>query len=82
MDKKKVLGFLTDIGGRTSHTAIMARTLEVAAVVGLTDATQKIKDGDFVVFNGDTGEVIVNPDEETIAKYSQMKKEFEDYKNH
>ena len=80
MDKKKVLGFLTDIGGRTSHTAIMARTLEVAAVVGLTDATQKIKDGDFVVFNGDTGEVIVNPDEETIAKYSQMKKEFEDYK--
>ena len=80
MDKKKVLGFLTDIGGRTSHTAIMARTLEVAAIVGLTDATERIKDGDFVVFNGDTGEVIINPDEETIAKYSQMKKEFEDYK--
>ena len=80
MDKKKVLGFLTDIGGRTSHTAIMARTLEVAAIVGLTDATEKIKDGDFVVFNGDTGEVILNPDEETIAKYSQMKKEFEEYK--
>lgn len=80
MDKKKVLGFLTDIGGRTSHTAIMARTLEVAAIVGLTDATDKIKDGDFVVFNGDTGEVILNPDEETIAKYSQMKKEFEEYK--
>ena len=80
MDKKKVLGFLTDIGGRTSHTAIMARTLEVAAIVGLTDATEQIKDGDFVVFNGDTGEVILNPDEETIAKYSQMKKEFEEYK--
>ena len=79
MDKKKVLGFLTDIGGRTSHTAIMARTLEVAAIVGLTDATEQIKDGDFVVFNGDTGEVILNPDEETIAKYSQMKKEFEEY---
>ena len=80
MDKKKVLGFLTDIGGRTSHTAIMARTLEVAAIVGLTDATEQIKDGDFVVFNGDTGEVILNPDEETIARYSQMKKEFEEYK--
>ena len=43
MDKKKVLGFLTDIGGRTSHTAIMARTLEVAAIVGLTDATETNK---------------------------------------
>ena len=63
-----------------SDTATMARTLEVAAIVGLTDATEQIKDGDFVVFNGDTGEVILNPDEETIAKYSQMKKEFEEYK--
>ena len=80
MNKKMVLGFLTDIGGRTSHTAIMARTLEIAAVVGLNDATQTIKDGDFVVFNGDTGEVIVNPDEETIEKYTKLKKEFEDYK--
>ena len=80
MDKKKVLGFLTDIGGRTSHTAIMARTLEVAAIVGLTDATEQIKDGDFVVFNGDTGEVIVNPDEETKAKYASLKEEFEEYR--
>lgn len=80
MNKKMVLGFLTDIGGRTSHTAIMARTLEIAAVVGLNDATQTIKDGDFVVFNGDTGEVIVNPDKETIEKYTKLKKEFEDYK--
>ena len=68
MNKNMVLGFLTDIGGRTSHTAIMARTLEIAAVVGLNDATEKIKDGDFVVFNGETGEVIVNPDKETINK--------------
>ena len=53
MNKSKVLGFLTDIGGRTSHTAIMARTLEIAAVVGLTDVTTKAKDGDYIVFNGD-----------------------------
>lgn len=80
MNKKMVLGFLTDIGGRTSHTAIMARTLEIAAVVGLTDITSKVKDGDFVVFNGDTGEVIINPDEETKAKYAKLKSEFEDYR--
>lgn len=80
MDKKKVLGFLTDIGGRTSHTAIMSRTLEVAAIVGLTNATKEIKDGDFVVFNGDTGEVVINPDEETIATYTNLKADFEEYK--
>lgn len=77
MDKKKVLGFLTDIGGRTSHTAIMSRTLEIAAIVGLSDATKQIKDGDFVAFNGHTGEVIINPDEETIARYKKIKNDFE-----
>ncbi|EGT3655050.1 phosphoenolpyruvate-protein phosphotransferase [Clostridioides difficile CD149] len=78
MNKKMVLGFLTDIGGRTSHTAIMSRTLEIAAIVGLNDITSKVKDGDFVVFNGDTGEVIVNPDEETINKYTELKVKYED----
>ena len=80
MNKNMVLGFLTDIGGRTSHTAIMARTLEIAAVVGLNDITKKVKDGDYIVFNGDTGEVIVNPDEETKAKYASLKEEFEEYR--
>ena len=80
MNKNMVLGFLTDIGGRTSHTAIMARTLEIAAVVGLNDITKKVKDGDYIVFNGDTGEVIVNPDEETKAKYASSKEEFEEYR--
>ena len=80
MNKKMVLGFLTNIGGRTSHTAIMARTLEIAAVVGLTDITENVKDGDFVVFNGDTGEVIINPDEETKAAYSAKKQAFEEEK--
>lgn len=80
MNKNMVLGFLTDIGGRTSHTAIMARTLEIAAVVGLNDITKKVKDEDYIVFNGDTGEVIVNPDEETKAKYASLKEEFEEYR--
>ncbi|KPI49251.1 phosphoenolpyruvate-protein phosphotransferase [Clostridioides difficile] len=78
MNKKMVLGFLTDIGGRTSHTAIMSRTLEIAAIVGLNDITSKVKDGDFVVFNGDTGEVIVNPDEEIINKYTELKAKYEE----
>ncbi|MCC0651513.1 phosphoenolpyruvate--protein phosphotransferase [Clostridioides sp. ES-S-0001-03] len=78
MNKKMVLGFLTDIGGRTSHTAIMSRTLEIAAIVGLSDITSNVKDGDFVVFNGDTGEVIVNPDEETINKYTELKAKYEE----
>ncbi|MCC0655689.1 phosphoenolpyruvate--protein phosphotransferase [Clostridioides sp. ES-S-0123-01] len=78
MNKKMVLGFLTDIGGRTSHTAIMSRTLEIAAIVGLSDITSNVKDGDFVVFNGDTGEVIVNPDEDTISKYTELKAKYEE----
>ena len=80
MNKSKVLGFLTDIGGRTSHTAIMARTLEIAAVVGLSDITAKAKDGDYIVFNGDTGEVILNPDEDTVLKYTKLKNDFEEYR--
>ena len=80
MNPKMVLGFLTDIGGRTSHTSIMARTLEIPAVVGLTDITSKVKDGDFIVFNGDTGEVIVNPDYEIKLKYTKLKTDFEEYR--
>ncbi|SHH12980.1 phosphoenolpyruvate--protein phosphotransferase [Tepidibacter thalassicus] len=77
MNKEKVLGFLTDIGGRTSHTAIMARTLEIPAVVGLKNITEKVKDGDFIIFNGETGDVILNPDESTIEKYKNLKENFE-----
>lgn len=80
MNKKMVLGFLTNIGGRTSHTAIMARTLEIAAVVGLSDVTENVKDGDFIVFNGETGQVIVNPDEKVINEYRDLKGKFDEEK--
>ncbi|KKY00284.1 phosphoenolpyruvate-protein phosphotransferase [Paraclostridium benzoelyticum] len=80
MNKKMVLGFLTNIGGRTSHTAIMARTLEIAAVVGLSDVTENVKDGDFIVFNGETGQVIVNPDEKVINEYRDLKSKFDEEK--
>lgn len=80
MDKSKVLGFLTNIGGRTSHTAIMARTLEVTAVVGLSDITKRAKDGDFVIVDGDTGEVFINPNQGIIDIYTKKKIEFEEDK--
>ena len=80
MDKSKVLGFLTNIGGRTSHTAIMARTLEIPAVVGLRNITEQVSDGDFVVINGDSGEVIINPTEKEIVQYRELKKIHEESK--
>lgn len=80
MDKSKVLGFLTNVGGKTSHTAIMSRTLEIAAIVGLSDATSSIKDGDMVIFDGESGDVFVNPDNDMIDEYTNKKKVFEEEK--
>lgn len=75
MDRKKVLGFATDIGGRTSHSAIMARSLEIPAVVGMGSVTEAIVDGDFIIVDGDEGIVIVNPDEKTVSKYKSKQGE-------
>jgi phosphotransferase system enzyme I (PtsI) len=70
MRKERVMAFGTDIGGRTSHTAIMARSLEIPAVVGLKDVTSSVKDGDFVIVDGNRGKVVVSPSPETLEKYS------------
>lgn len=80
MDKKKILGFITDLGGRTAHSAIMARTLEIPAVVGLKDVTAHLKDGDIVVMDGDTGEVIINPSKEVISQYRTRKQAADELK--
>ena len=69
LDRSKVIGFLTNIGGRTSHSAIMARTLEIPAVVGLVDITTSVKNGDTVIVDGIEGVAIINPDEATINEY-------------
>ncbi len=69
MHKKNVAGFITDIGGKTSHTAIMAKSLEIPAVVGVEEATTKINQGDILVLDGALGIVIINPDEETLEAY-------------
>jgi len=62
-------GFTTDMGGRTSHSAIMARSLEIPAVVGTKNATAAIKQGDLIVVDGDNGEVLINPPNEVIESY-------------
>ncbi|MDQ0167754.1 phosphoenolpyruvate--protein phosphotransferase [Bacillus horti] len=73
---KYVKGFVTDIGGRTSHSAIMARSLEIPAVVGTKQATADIKNGDLVIVDGLTGDVIINPAENVIEEYKGKKEEY------
>ena len=76
MQKDKVVAFATDIGGKTSHTAIMARCLEIPAVVGLENITNFVKNGDNIIVDGNSGEVIVNPDEKTYQTYISKQLEF------
>jgi phosphotransferase system enzyme I (PtsI) len=71
MHTKNVSGFVTDMGGKTSHTAIMAKSLEIPAVVGLEGVTSKVNPGDTLIVDGNTGIVIINPDEETLREYQQ-----------
>jgi len=68
-------GFTTDMGGRTSHSAIMARSLEIPAVVGTKNATSAIKQGDLIVLDGDKGEVLINPPNEVIERYIEKRNE-------
>lgn len=76
MDKERVLAFVTEIGGPTSHTAILGRSLEIPAVVGLDHVTAKIKTGDRIAVDGTHGIVIVNPDEKALEEYSRQEKRF------
>ena len=69
LNKKYVKAFVTNIGGRTSHSAIMARTLEIAAVLGTNNITDLVQDGDVLAVSGITGEVVINPTEEQIAEF-------------
>jgi phosphotransferase system enzyme I (PtsI) len=78
MHKQSVIAFATDIGGRTSHTAIMAKSLEIPAVVGLEEVTSVVKSGDYVIVDGNKGMVIVHPSQETIKEYELEKKGFEE----
>ena len=71
-----VLGFITDAGGRTSHTSIMARSLEIPAIVGTSNATQTIKQGDFVILDAINNAIYINPDHTTQEKLKQVQAKY------
>lgn len=72
LDRKNVLGFATDIGSKTSHTAIMARSLRIPAVVGLKNASEELEDGQFALLDGFNGVIVVNPTDQTLFEYGQL----------
>ena len=69
LNRKYVKAFVTDIGGRTSHSAIMARSLEIPAIVGTKEITSLAKDGDLIIIDGLSGDVFLNPSEDVVAEY-------------
>ncbi len=81
MDKAQVLGFITERGGKTSHTAIIAHSLDIPAVVGLDNATLEIESGDLLILDGITGLVVLNPDDETRRTYQARRADFEVFKS-
>lgn len=76
LDRNYVKGFITDIGGRTSHSAIMSRTLEIPAVVGSGSATTDIQEGEMVIIDGINGDALVDPTDAELADYKQKAAEF------
>lgn len=76
----KIKGFVTDRGGRTSHTAIIAKTLDIPSVLGLENATKAIRNDDILIVDGENGIVIVHPTDESIIKYQNREQEYEAYK--
>lgn len=87
LNPQTVYGIVTELGGRTSHSAILSRALEIPAVVAISGLLENIQDGDTVCFDGDKGEVVIRPDGDTLAEYEKKKeayllekKELENYK--
>ena len=76
LNKKYVKGFVTDIGGRTAHSAIMARSLEIPAVVGTESITKDVKDGDMLIADGLDGDAIVNPTDAQVEEYTKKGEAF------
>ena len=78
LNRQYVKAFVTDIGGRTSHSAIMARSLEIPAIVGTKEVTSIAKDGDIIIVDGLSGDVFLNPSEEVVAEYRAKAEAFAD----
>jgi len=77
LNRQFVKGFVTDIGGRTSHSAIMARSLEIPAVVGTKNVSSIVENGDIVILDGMTGDVHINPTKELLDSYKEQQKAFD-----
>jgi len=77
---ERIKGFLTDIGGKTSHTGIIARTLDIPAVLGLVNATSLIRNDDILIVDGNDGVVIINPDDKTLVEYEERQARYEAYR--
>lgn len=75
LQENQVIGFCTDSGGKTSHTALLAQSLKLPAVVGLSSAAAHIQNADQVIVDGENGLIIINPDKHTLANYRKMQKE-------
>lgn len=77
---EKIKGLVTDLGGKTSHTGIIARTLEIPAVQGLDNATRTIKNDNIIIVDGNSGIVIVNPTDQTLIEFEERQSRYEEYK--
>lgn len=77
---KRVKGFATDLGGRTSHTAIIAKTLDIPSVVGLDNITGCVKSDDIIIVDGQAGVIIIHPTDDTILHYETLKSQYEEYR--
>lgn len=80
MSKENVAGFATDLGGKTSHTSIIAQTLDIPALVGMKDISTKVEDGKLAIIDGNDGFIIIDPTEEEIENYKAKIKEEEELK--
>ncbi len=78
MDKKNVLGIITQIGSKMSHSSIIARTMQIPAVVGVEDVFTSIKDGDEIILDGEDGNIFINPDEDLKTQWTQEQKKYKD----
>ncbi|MCQ4086239.1 phosphoenolpyruvate--protein phosphotransferase [Saccharibacillus sp. JS10] len=78
LNRKYVKGFTTNIGGRTSHSAIMARSLEIPAIVGTKNVLEQVEPGDLVIVDGLEGNVIVNPSDEVVAEYREKQVKYDE----
>lgn len=80
MNKEVVIGLVTGLGGKNSHTSIMARTLEIPAITGLKGITNVAKNGDFMIIHGKEGLLLLNPSEKDIKRYKEKKRSYEEFK--